>query len=194
MPRLKITPNTTYDPGHLGRLLSQLGSGPVMNNADGSVTTILSDDQLAAYHRMGGSPHKVEVLPDVDPPNAGTDTAAAPEPEPAAPSGPRRVPTLEEVKAAGYSEDAAKIIIRRETKLAEGKSPEEVYREMVAEDAAVATAVATAAPEAQPVGEDPAGGAGSDPGIIGRTNDAKVEPPVEEPPVEEPPADLPPAA
>lgn len=192
MPRLKITPNPTYDPGHLGRLLSELGSGPVMNNGDGTVTTVLSNDQLAAYHRKGGSPHKVEVLPDVDPPSAGTGTAAAPEPSPAAAApAPRRVPTLQEVMDGGYAEDAAKLIVRRETLLAEGKSPAEAYQQMVEEEKAAQTPAPDPQPDPQP---DP------DPGIIGGTNDAKVEPPVEEPapaepaPAEQPPADLPPAA
>lgn len=142
MPKLKITKNTTYDPGHLGRLLSQLGSGPIMDNGDGTVTTILSDSQMEAYHRMGGSPHKVEVMPDVDPPAAQAAESGVAEP-PAEPEQAAiqesigsdkeaeiQVPTLEEVINAGYPESVAKKIIRRQEMIRDGATPEQIREEL----------------------------------------------------------------
>lgn len=66
--RVKITPNTTYHPGHIGGLISLVAPGPMVVDKDGSVTVKLSQAQLDEFHRRGGSAHKVEILPDAPDP------------------------------------------------------------------------------------------------------------------------------
>ena len=81
MAKVRITPNTTYSPGHVASLLSIVAPGPMGLEPDGSVIVQLSDDQREAFLRRGGSAHKVETLPELDPPSAveGTGPAAGPD-------------------------------------------------------------------------------------------------------------------
>jgi len=78
MPRVRITPNTTMHPGHVGSLVSLVAPGPMLTNGDGTVVVKMSDDQLENFKRRGGSAHKVEILPDAPDPFVVTDEPAGP--------------------------------------------------------------------------------------------------------------------
>lgn len=79
MPRVRIIPNTTYHPGHIGNLISQVAPGPMALQPDGSVIVKMTDGQLEDFYRRGGSAHKVEILSDADPTIAVAGTGQAAE-------------------------------------------------------------------------------------------------------------------
>lgn len=81
MAKVRITPNSTYAPGHVASILAIVAPGPMGLEADGSVIVQMSDDQREAFLRRGGAAHKVETLPELDPPSAVAGTGPAAEPE-----------------------------------------------------------------------------------------------------------------
>lgn len=81
MPRIRITPNRTYSPGHIGSLLAQVAPGPMVLEKDGTVIVKMTDSQLEDFYRRGGAAHKVDILPESDPPSAMAGTVPAARPD-----------------------------------------------------------------------------------------------------------------
>lgn len=81
MPKVRITPNLTYHPGHIGNLLAQVAPGPTLLEKDGTIVARMTDGQLEDFFRRGGSAHRVDIIPESDPHSAVAATGPAAEPE-----------------------------------------------------------------------------------------------------------------
>ena len=148
MKKYLITPNQHYVAGHAQSVLGTIGSGPLMARPDGSIIVMLTDQQYQMF-TIRGSAHKIQLVPEgeAEPapapppplPIPNTASGAAPVPPPpgffstgpasvsayAGPANTIFVPTVEEVVASGYSREVAELIVKRQTRIAQGLPPEE---------------------------------------------------------------------
>lgn len=74
MPKVKITPNSAYDPLGVRVLLSNLGvKGPMLQD-ETTITCMMTEAEINSFRNGRGAAHKLEIIPDPPP--------AAPEPSP----------------------------------------------------------------------------------------------------------------
>lgn len=67
MPKVKITPNSAYDPLGVRVLLSNLGVKGPMYQDETSITCVMTEAEINSFRNGRGAAHKLEVIPDPAP-------------------------------------------------------------------------------------------------------------------------------
>lgn len=80
MPKVKITPNSAYDPLGVRILLSNLGvKGPMLQD-ETSITCVMTEAEINSFRNGRGAAHGIQIIPDAPPiPAVETDDEPAAE-------------------------------------------------------------------------------------------------------------------